>query len=479
MSNRLSFLFLIAEILATACGLAHGDDRCPAIVEVFGGSGVCVDPRGLVLTCKHGLPRGDQIYVRFPGREPVVASVVWETQNADGVVALDADGDGYPWMHVARTSPPAGARVTVWTRIDGQLYGKAGHILPMSKLEYPRHPRWQVFANGFDQPIENRWSGGPMVSDANEVCGIALSSSVEMGDSSYSLTKEVRLAYDTVIGNPLATQAVSHSTGSSRLTEPSQRSSYVSVYTTEWCGPCKQFKADLAADPEAFKEWRFNFYDVSKPEDNIHGLESVPWFRPALGEWVEGYKGKEWLIARLRQATPQKAPAPKSQLPPTSAYSAFMDSRPQAASCSRPSLTPLVPIPEPQPLPRPQVIVQQGPPGEMGPQGPIGPRGPQGEQGPPGECQCDKEKIAMLERELTLLRAEFKATQGGPIVLDIRKPVAEIPAGATVEELPPVKRETIYARRSATGETFVVDRSTYDSGRLAIEFKGRAENRDQ
>lgn len=338
---------LLIPFMACHC---HGSDRPAtdprdAVVEVFGGSGVCVDSRGLVLTCKHYLPRGDHIFVTFAGRKPIPARVVWETQNADGVVALDVDGSGYPWLPVAKSPPKPGSPVTVWARLNGQTCGRSGNITGMGTLNYPRHPRPNVIANSFNQVITDGWSGGPMLTQNCEVAGVGLSSSKRAGNSYYTTVAETRFAYEAVMATGTAALNVDPSA------TPIERI-VITVYidSSISCYGCFCFKRDLQLFPDRFRLWEFRFVDLK--ESPNPAIEQVPAFVWPGGSCA-GYTDAEKLTAILPKTQPKAAtatpirPIPDDQVPPAThpgkTLTPIADSAPQPG--------PMQPPPERRPAP--------------------------------------------------------------------------------------------------------------------------------
>lgn len=416
MPSRLNFLFLIAEILATACGLAHGG-------EAGSMTGV--------------------VAVQVTSTESV--------QRCNGVSC---------WFEKVETIDRGNGVILGKTEGNYSLIATAGHVVQGDVTSRVRGKVIQVGYNG-------QWHEATVVRSEN--------------DSQIDLAILQAMLPDD-IGHVKMIDAV-----------PGRR-----VYFTGWL-------------PQRGWKQRYGFISKTMGASWIDLRESIesgesgaPVWDVETGRLVGICGARDRATGRFSWMTPVSV---IRQWLPFYDFVYRIDTKDLAAiethvraSCARPaspslepsslpsSPTPLVPIPETDPLPVAghQVIVQQGPRGPQGERGPQGPKGDRGEQGPPGECQCDRSTaieqnnhIAILRGQISVLRAEVQALKNQPITLDIRKPVEVIPDGVAVEELPPVKRETVYARRSATGETFAVDRSTYDAGRLAIEFKGRAENRDQ
>ncbi|MEZ5943353.1 MAG: thioredoxin family protein [Planctomycetaceae bacterium] len=92
------------------------------------------------------------------------------------------------------------------------------------------------------------------------------------------------------------------------------------IWTADWCGPCRQFKADIARHA-SFREWLLNHYEIEfvNYDQNLQlakasGIRSIPAFEQAQGVII-GYLGPSDLMTRLDAAVPPP-PIAVPSLPP-------------------------------------------------------------------------------------------------------------------------------------------------------------------
>lgn len=176
------------------------------------------------------------------------------------------------------------------------------------------------------------------------------------------------------------------------------------IFSTEWCGPCRQAKAEGAYD--ALKaEWEVAITDDSALAKQ-YGVKVFPSFVVGGKVVAEGYYGRERLLACLRrwlprtpQVSPPQATPPIPQAPfDREIVRVIIREEIQAAIASLPPGPPGMDGKDGAPGP-------QGPKGETGETGPAGPEGKRGPQGPPGQSY-DPAEFAELKARVEALEAK-------------------------------------------------------------------------
>ncbi|MFV0444544.1 MAG: trypsin-like peptidase domain-containing protein, partial [Planctomycetaceae bacterium] len=241
---------LLVVWLALSCVASTSAAVEDAVVLIDGGSGVCVDPAGLVLTAKHCELPGT-VTVRFKDRT-VAAQRVYVSRDAEGPVVFDCEGDGYPYLTVAASPPQIGERL--WSYgypdVNGQrcLRWVSGRLLQWSPFEYAGG---NFNGNIVGFATAPGWSGGPLLNAKGEVCGLL--NSTDCATSVFISSAAVREAYAAV--------------RKSRTDSPSTDGRpTLLVFGSATCGPCRQFKADYQSD-STFRAkldgaFRIEFVDV-------------------------------------------------------------------------------------------------------------------------------------------------------------------------------------------------------------------------
>lgn len=345
MSSSIKLIAIIAELAALLCSVAA--EGADAIVEIAAATGVVVSPSGLTLTCKHGLPP-DRVDVIHPRLGTLDGKIVYVPEMVDGVVAIQLPPGTYDYIPVSPRRPRLHESVTVHAFGNRSRSGTVGSWRWETCQYYGGK---KVRVNHCTAPIEVGWSGGPMLDSDGYVCGIALMGSPR--DSLYAGWEETsavaqRFAWNRVNDKPTIDLQPGDAVA---IENPQEPYTWVYVFTMPNCPPCDRFKADLAAYPEFFKDFRFKFFDVMEPGGNVHGLKTVPQFRQIGGEFIRGYKGKEWLLSQLMKPEPvEQAPA----VPPVSTIPAdatpIADSAPVAPPIEQPK-----PVEQPPPAPAARV----------------------------------------------------------------------------------------------------------------------------
>ena len=280
-----------------------------AIVMVDGCSGVCVDPSGIVLTAKHCDLSGE-VTIRFKQRT-VKAVRVYESNDSEGPVAYDCEGNGYPALPVASTAPAIGEKL--WSlgypTLNGrrELRENCGPLLRWGSFKYAGG---EFNGNVLGFSCSPGWSGGPLLNAKGEVCGLLNSS--DDRTSVFISSAAVRQAYATVLEQRRVPPADSEATLPKLL-----------VFGSSTCRPCLQFKDDLKSNHEFSTRLRsafdLEFFDIDQRTALVkqYAIESVPIFVGPGGVRVEGYSGPEPLLTELGLIPrPDPRPPPVSQPAP-------------------------------------------------------------------------------------------------------------------------------------------------------------------
>jgi hypothetical protein len=104
----------------------------------------------------------------------------------------------------------------------------------------------------------------------------------------------------------------------------------LTIYSSEWCGPCREFWSDFRSDAEfrAALEGAFRVTTIDVDRQPLVArqwqIDGVPTFA-ALGTRVVGYEGRQWLLAQLkivRPTSPTAAGAPGGAAAPAAVVAA-------------------------------------------------------------------------------------------------------------------------------------------------------------
>ena len=280
-----------------------------AIVMVGGCSGVCVNSAGIVLTAKH-CDLGDEVTIRFKQRT-VKAVRVYESNDTEGPVAYDCEGDGYPALPVASTAPAIGEKL--WSlgypTFNGrrELRENCGPLLRWGSFKYAGG---EFNGNVLGFSCSPGWSGGPLLNAKAEVCGLLNSS--DDRTSVFISSAAVRQAYAAVLEQRRVPPADSEATLPKLL-----------VFGSSTCRPCLQFKEDLKSNHKFSTRLRSAFdlelIDIDQRTELVkqYAIKSVPVFVALGGVRVEGYEGSEQLLRELGLIPrPDPRPPPVSQPAP-------------------------------------------------------------------------------------------------------------------------------------------------------------------
>lgn len=287
------FVFVaLFPLLLTGVPLQPGHER-PAIVQIGGCTGVCVDPAGLVMTAKHCDLQEIEV-IRAGGRE-FTAVRIFEAPGTEGPLVYDVLGDSFVWIPVARHKPEPGETVRTiglpasegsrqFRELTGVLEGGA-HVWYEGE---------QFLGNITDIVVTDGWSGGPLLNSNGEVVGLANSSGEGVGSVfiSHAATREAYLAARALHASRPQLQV---------LISPEQKQSLA-------------FTRDIETDVDFQRELREHFrlllLDARQehpPLDRFRHAE-LPVFIFPDGESVTGYHGKLDLIQRLLRTRQRTGP---------------------------------------------------------------------------------------------------------------------------------------------------------------------------
>lgn len=296
MNARIPSTLCLSFLLLADTAFAAERD---AVVQIGGCTGVCVHPQGIILSAKR-CQHPHTITIEINGRS-ITAERVFTTSDPDGPVAyLAKNQTKLPWIPLARTVPPPGARVSSegWpSRDNRRVYQRAaGTIVNGVHLRYQGQ---RLPVNLTTLRTAPGWSGGPLLNDRGEVCGLLHGGNPqESYFISFAATKK---AYDAAVA-------------AMRAPEIKQR---MYVFTSATCIPCQRFKQDFESDAtfRAAIESRFSVVMVDVNEQpqlaRDYHVTAVPTFLvPGLSN-VTAYEGKAWLLAKLSSSG--NAPKPPAR----------------------------------------------------------------------------------------------------------------------------------------------------------------------
>jgi len=343
--------FLVYVCLSGVVGPVFAG-QSDAVVRIGGCSGVCVDPVGIVLTSRHcDLP--SRVEVRFPNRT-VHARQIYVCPDTEGPVVYDCDGEGFPFVPLARRAPRSGMKVWSlgYASQGGQrkLFRAEGELLRSGVFRYQGGAFVGNVANFQTAP---GWSGGPLFNGAGEVCGL-----LSCGDcrtSVYISFKATKCAVENARWKPVT---------------PDHRPLLL-IFTSVHCGPCRDFRNDFENKAEFRSElqrrFRIQLIDIDREPQRAqsHGVTSVPAFLIAGREPRFGYDGATDLLAWLHGAATEEKPAivsrPPVRIPPTDPSPTQQPQQPPPTQPQQPEESPTTDADE-QKSPPPVIAQPSSPP---------------------------------------------------------------------------------------------------------------------
>jgi hypothetical protein len=248
--------------------------------------------------------------VQFPGREPQEGKVLRVAVEQEGtdLALVKVDGDGYPFLTLAKVSPGVGADVV-------SLGYPSGHYARLESKVVSVGLTGQLDAIKTSHRANSGHSGGPLLNVDGELIGICSRGSVDVATPGgiqhtphYTLWSRIESAYTLVgaAGLTLQTEAVA--------TDDPDRPE-LQVWSTPNCGPCRTFKADFNAGKLQVNGVAINDAFVvtfHNPEQEVQeaqrlGIEEVPVFLTEDGARFKGYSAvglTKFLTLYQKQLTP-------------------------------------------------------------------------------------------------------------------------------------------------------------------------------
>lgn len=278
-------LTALFPLLLTGSPLPPGSER-PAIVQIGGCTGVCVDPAGLVMTAKHCDLQ--EVEVIRAGSRQFTAVRIYESPGSEGPLVYDVLGDSFVWIPVAHDKPEPGETVRTMglPAIEGarQFRELTGVLEGGAHVWYEGE---QFLGNITDIVVTDGWSGGPLLNSNGEVVGLANSSGEGVGSVfiSHAATREAYLAARLLhASRPLLQVLVSP--------EQKQSASFL-----------QDFESDLDFHRELSEHFRLLLLDARREHLPLERYRhaDLPIFILPDGQTVTGYNGKLELIQRLLQ----------------------------------------------------------------------------------------------------------------------------------------------------------------------------------
>jgi hypothetical protein len=396
----LVILFLPGHAVAQSLS---SDDVRPAVVQLKGGSGICVSSDGWIVTAAHMLPGwpfdnqpGPQapkrrlfqaspppvqhparpqppatVLVRF-SRGPEVPArvlVVRDRDQKSDIAILKVEGENLPFRPMAGRAPAVGDSIYAagypgdnWAWYEGRVT-RIGEVETINN-GVPEHLD-SIDSNHACAPGA---SGGPLFNTRLEVIGVcARGARLPVQMTQFARWEHITACLSEAGYSPLA-GAISRENGKLVL----------QVWTGKKCIPCLKFKADLAAGFDCNglplqQAFNLEFYDVDENQALAQrtGVQVVPSFVTGDGEIIAGYETPTQLARQLCRYQFPKLQNPGPPLPPI----------PPAFAGGVPGLPP------------PGAIEVRPVPGQSGPEPP-----------PPGASAGAEEKPDEPPIDLTLIR---------------------------------------------------------------------------
>jgi len=176
MKTRMFRFAILVTVLACAA-VSLGAER-DAVVKITGtdskrhpyqGSGVCVDPSGIILTVYHVVARTTKESRRvFFGEKAYRVTDSWIPVSED-VAVLKINGKNLPYLKVAISEPEVGDKVWGMGFRAGKWNTNGGEIVTKTVSFYRRGPYTLL---GTSVPVDGGQSGGPLVDSKWDVVGI-------------------------------------------------------------------------------------------------------------------------------------------------------------------------------------------------------------------------------------------------------------------------------------------------------------------
>ena len=350
-----AFWFALALLGCAVSGHASTAElleRCrPAIVHIGNegstSSGVCVHPDGWILTAAHCVtverqvrkgwgPTGTEytipstVTVRFAKDEPRLARVVrvhFTEKNTD-VAVIKVERKGCPFLPIAPAAPKVADQVVSLGYPNGNLVASEANVTGVE----------QSSVGTFlltDHRVAPGHSGGPLLTLAGQVCGIAARSTTDVVNHG----QIQRTSQRTMWATWEAIQAIAKETkippadSATIVSAQSGLKVRLSVWGSLSCQPCVQLKDDwkhglIVVRGKLVDDWfdiEFHSKDDEQAAAAAAGIVNLPTIlNEETGARISGYTGPEQLAVLLEDwLPPEESPpresfslTPKIQSPP-------------------------------------------------------------------------------------------------------------------------------------------------------------------
>lgn len=166
-------------ILATLVPASAAADLADTIVRIESpttvGSGVMVDPHGIILTAQHVTARGP-LTVIIKGQSHPVTRIRRPYGTVENVVAVFVDGTFPDFLAIGTTAPKAGQSVWVAGWPSGQFHSEKTTVTAERLALGPSGQPAEAWATGVRAVVRPGMSGGPLLDSDWNVIGICSAS---------------------------------------------------------------------------------------------------------------------------------------------------------------------------------------------------------------------------------------------------------------------------------------------------------------
>jgi len=219
----------------------------PAVAHILGdygaGTGIVIDSRGYILTNNHVVEGEDNLIVRLPDREQVIAEVVYQDPGLD-IAIIKCFGTGYPYVPLGSIEELSlGDDVVVIGYPLGSLLGDSasmskGIVSAFRSID-------DVSYIQTDAPANPGSSGGPLVNTYGEVIGIVswglaetegMNFAIEVNNIKTYIEDILQLLIEGGISITTVTQTITHTVTADGVTSTVIQILEVTKFVCPVCG---------------------------------------------------------------------------------------------------------------------------------------------------------------------------------------------------------------------------------------------------